>query len=117
MASSKKRSGHPSSGGGGGSNTCSNRWSLDSFLREVSLPGVKYLAANDEGRRGGRQEGGALARLLWTACIAASAGGAASIIYLNVSEWRDSPVLVSGVESARLKESIIFFDSQCVQLV
>ncbi len=75
----------------------SNNWTLSSFLNESSLPGVKYLAS-------GRQHG-SFARLLWTACVLASAGGAACIIYLNVTEWRDSPVLVSEVTSGRLKES------------
>ncbi len=72
-----------------------NSWTLTSFLSETTFHGVRYLAPG--------AGAGSFAQLLWAACVLASAGGAACIIYLNVSEWRESPVLVSAVESGRIK--------------
>ena len=71
--------------------------SRDSFLRESSIHGLRYVS---EARH-------PAARLGWALLITASVALAAVLVYKNWTDWRDSPAVVTNVRPALAAVSFI----------
>ncbi len=66
---------------------------LKTFLRHSSIHGLRYLT----------EAKGWVPKLLWMLCIMASCSVAVVMIYCNVSDWENSPTVVSSVKLVELE--------------
>ena len=68
------------------------------FLESSSIHGLVYLSKGKT----------RLQRLVWLACILASCSTAGWIIYHNFLNWRNSPAIVTSVDSLSVKVTQVF---------